>query len=337
VTKLGQVNLSRERLRRQFRAQMAHNPVWQFYRDVWRLIWEYRAFGLTILIVTVFQEFAALWPVNLLGQFIDRLETGELGSIVWLLLGASLFYPGLLRFNVALRHKMFYETDFQKRLEMVLKVSDHGGHAEMEAAGAAHTRVVNAVSGVTNAAYYVLGNFTPVIIKTIIVSGSLLGYNRLLGLVYLASLVIPAVMTILFNKLLRVLRDSNYSIISEVSGSGIRAISDKTNLPVRQRFLEAMQVRRKVLIALVYKDQFYVYLREVALVGSQFLVVFVALSLRDTIHITPGDFTKIFGYTAQVAASFISAASCLDAIISYSRAYHVYAVADAKTESSGQG
>jgi hypothetical protein len=92
-----------------------------------------------------------------------------------------------------------------------------------------------------------------------------------------------------------------------------------------------------VLIALVYKDQFYVYLREVALVGSQFLVVFVALSLRDTIHITPGDFTKIFGYTAQVAASFISAASCLDAIISYSRAYHVYAIADAKTESSGQG
>ena len=31
-----------------------------------------------------------------------------------------------------------------------------------------------------------------------------------------------------------------------------------------------MQIRKRVLIALVYKDQFYVYLREAALVGSQF-------------------------------------------------------------------
>ena len=153
MNKLGRINLSRERLSRRFSAQMAHSPVGRFYRDVWRLIWEYRFYSLAILVVTVLQEFAALWPVNLLGQFIDRLESGELGYVVWLLLGASLFYPGILRFNVSLRHKMFYETDFQKRLEMVLQVSDQGGHPEMESAAAAHTRVVNAVSGITNAAY----------------------------------------------------------------------------------------------------------------------------------------------------------------------------------------
>ena len=174
------------------------------------------------------------------------------------------------------------------------------------------------------------------IIKTIIVAGRLLEYNRLLGIVYLASMIIPAAMTIFFNKLLRVLRDSNYSIIGEVSGSGIRAISDKSNQSARQRFLEAMQIRKRVLIALVYKDQFYVYLREAALIGSQFVVVFLALGIRQQIGMTPGDFTKIFGYTAQVAASFISAASCLDAIISYSRAYHVYAIAEVKAEASGQ-
>jgi hypothetical protein len=39
---------------------------------------------------------------------------------------------------------------------------------------------------------------------------------------------------------------------------------------------------------------------------------------------TADDFARIFGYTAQVAAAFISAAACLDAIISYSRAYGVY-------------
>jgi hypothetical protein len=334
VRRFGRLNLSRERLAGRIRDGVAYNPVWQFYGDVWRLIWAYRAYSLAIFAVTIFQEFAALWPVSLLGQFIDRLESGDLGHIVWVLLGASLFYPGLLRFNVSLRHKMFYETDFRKRVEMVLKVSDQGGYPEMEAAGAAHTRVVNAVSGITNATYYVLGNFTPVIIKITIVAGSLLGYNRFLGLVYLASLLVPALMTILFNKLLRVLRDSQYSIIGEVSGSGIRAISDKNNPTVRRRFLEAMQIRKRVLISLIYKDQFYTYLREAALVGSQFAVVFLALGMRTQIGMTPGDFTKIFGYTAQVAASFISAASCLDAIISYSRAYHVYAIAKVTAETS---
>ncbi len=31
--------------------------------------------------------------------------------------------------------------------------------------------------------------------------------------------------------------------------------------------------------------------------------------------------------TAQVAAVFINAVACLDAIVSYSRAYHIYAAA----------
>jgi hypothetical protein len=43
--------------------------------------------------------------------------------------------------------------------------------------------------------------------------------------------------------------------------------------------------------------------------------------------LTPGDFTRIIGYTTQVAAAFITTASTLDAIVSYSRAYHIYAQA----------
>jgi hypothetical protein len=34
------------------------------------------------------------------------------------------------------------------------------------------------------------------------------------------------------------------------------------------------------------------------------------------------------GYTTQVAVAFIDTAACLDAIVSFSRAYHVYARAD---------
>jgi len=313
---------------------MQLNPGWQFVRDIIRLIVEYKWYSLAIFGVTIFQEFAALWPVNLLGQFIDRLGSEEVGNIVWLLLAASASYPGLLRANIILRHKMFYETDFKKRVELILQVSDQGNNPSMEAAGATHTRLLNAVAGITNAVYYVLGSFTPVIIKIVIVSGSLLHYNRLLGIVYLISLIIPAIMTILFNKKLRVLRDSQYSIMGEVSGAGILIISEKDNREARTKFLNTMRIRKNVLIELVSKDQFYIYLREAALVGSQFVVVFLALGMRTRIGITPGDFAKIIGYTAQVAGAFISAAACLDAIISYSRAYHVFVTANGSDKKS---
>jgi hypothetical protein len=46
--------------------------------------------------------------------------------------------------------------------------------------------------------------------------------------------------------------------------------------------------------------------------------------MRKTLHMTAGDFTRIIGYTAQVSVAFINAAACLDAVVSYSRAWHVY-------------
>ncbi|MHB0879051.1 MAG: hypothetical protein ACYC5O_23685, partial [Anaerolineae bacterium] len=190
--------------------------------DVWRLIWEYRWYSVAIFVVTIFQEAAALWPVNLLGQFIDRLATNDLGNVVWLFLLASAFYPALARGNVMLRHKMFYETDFRKTVELMLRVSDQTTGAGPEEAGATYTRTANAVSGLTNATYHVLGSLTPVIIKIAIVSASLLQYNRTLGLVYLATLLVPSIMTIIFNKWLRVLLDSQYSIVSDVSGAAIK-------------------------------------------------------------------------------------------------------------------
>ncbi|MGI6206840.1 MAG: hypothetical protein ACOYEW_01390 [Anaerolineae bacterium] len=319
------LNLRPARLRRLLQDELAVNPGWQFIADVSRLIWEYRYFSLAILVVTVFQEFAALWPVSLLGQFIDRLTVGDPDDIIWLLIGASLFYPAVVRANVILRHKLFYETDFRKMVELVLKVSDRGEYEDTEAAAAAYTRAANAVSGITNAAYHVLGSFTPVIIKIVIVSGSLLSYNQTLGLVYMLSLTIPTIMTVVFNRRLRVLLDSQYSVVSRVSGAGIKTISDRENMAARDKFQEAMGIRKGIYISLVNKGQFYLYAREAVLVGSQFLVVLLALSMRQRLGMTPGDFAKIIGYMAQVAAAFITAAACLDAIVSYSRAYHVYA------------
>jgi hypothetical protein len=51
--------------------------------------------------------------------------------------------------------------------------------------------------------------------------------------------------------------------------------------------------------------------------------------MRDRLGLTPGDFTRIAGYTTQVATAFIATASTLDAIISYSRAYHAFTEAHA--------
>ena len=324
---LGRIQLRARRVIERIQLQFAFNPLWQFVGNIAGLIWEYRWYSLAIFVVTILQEFAALWPVNLLGEFIDRLDSGDVGRTVWLLLAASVFYPGLVRANVILRHKMFYETDFRKRVELVLHVSDMGQWTDSEAAGAAYTKTVNAVSGITNAVYHILASFTPVIIKITIVSGNLLRYNRLLGLSYLGSLAIPGAMTLLFNKKLQVLRDSQYAVIGESSGLGIKVIAEKDNQGVRTKFLDVMRVRTNVFISLLTRGQAFLYVREAALVGSQFLVVFLALSMRTRLNMTAGDFTKIVGYTAQVAAAFISAAACLDAIVSYSRAYHIYAAA----------
>jgi hypothetical protein len=118
--------------------------------------------------------------------------------------------------------------------------------------------------------------------------------------------------------------DTQYSIVSDVQGAGIKVIHAREDQSPRDRFREIMHTRKIVLQTLVYKNQIFTYLREAALVGSQFAVVFIALAMREQIGMTAGDFTKIFGYTAQVAAAFITAAACLDAIISYSRAYGVY-------------
>lgn len=306
------------------RREYGRSPNWQFAMAVWGLIWEYRWYGLAILAVTGLQEVAALWPVSLLGDFVDRLEGGNFGNVVWLLLGASLLHPAIVRGNVMLRHVVFYETDMQKRVELTLALRDRGAYADGEAAGAANARVANAVSGITNAAYHVLGSFTPVIIKITVVAARLLAYNRLLGLTYLASLVVPTLMTVFFNNWLRVLRDGQYSVINKVEGLVIRTLTSAQNTETVHAFKAIMSDRKSILVTLVNKSQFSLYVRHAALVGSQFLVVFLALAMRTRLGLTPGDFTRIVGYTTQVAGAFLEAVACLDAIVSYSRAYHVY-------------
>ena len=310
---------------RRIERELMADPSWQFARDIGRLIWGHKWHSLAILLVTILQEFSALWPVNLLGDFVDRLRTGELGNVVWLLMGASVLYPAILRGNVILRHKLFYETDYKTRVELTLGLAQETGHEDVGAAGAANSRVANAVGGITNATYHVLGNFTPVIIKITVVSASLLAYNRSIGLVYLGSLIVPVMMTVFFNGWLRVLRDAQYSVISRAEGAGTKVITVKDKETEGKKFTEIMRERRDILFALVTKHQISLFIRQGALVGSQFIVVFLALGLRNRINLTPGDFTKIVGYTTQVAAAFIETAACLDAIVSYSRAYHIYA------------
>jgi hypothetical protein len=323
---MGPIDISPGRLAKRILQNMKLDPNWQFARDIGRLIAEYRWYSLAILCVTVVQELAALWPVNLLGDFVDRLETGNLGNVVLLLMGASVLAPAIMRGNIILRHKMFYETDFQKRVELILE-SSSSASADAEAAGATNTRIANAVSGITNATYYVLGNFTPIIIKITVVFGNLMAYNRILGITYLASLIIPTVMTIAFNNWLKVLRDAQYSVMSRADGTATKFFASQDKQAVSSKVREVMAERKNILIALVSKHQISLFVRQAALIGSQFLVVFIALASRQQLGLTAGDFTKIVGYTTQVAAAFIETAACLDAIVSHSRAYHVYAQA----------
>ena len=301
-----------------------YTPSGQFVTAVGRLVWQYRAYSVAIFLVTIVQEFAALWPVNLLGEFIDRLGTGDLGRTVWLLLLASLLYPALLRGNTILRHMMFYETDYRMMVELVLAASDSGEHTP-ETAGSAYTRLANAVAGIINATYHVLGSFTPVVIKIVIVGGSLLQYSRLLGLVYVASLGVPAVLTIVANSRMRRLRDAQYAVGSEVSGVAMKAMAGRDDLDARAEFEGRIKEQTGLLQRLLTSSQLFVYSREAVLVGSQFIVVFMALAMRSRLGITAGDFARIIGYTTQVAAAFIGAASTLDSVVSFSRAYHVYA------------
>jgi len=326
---MGWVALGPRRVIARLDALWGSDRNWQFARAVGRLIWEYRRYALAILGVTVLQELSALAPVRLLGLFVDRLSGGELGNVVWLFFGASLLAPTVARANVILRHKMFYETDFSQRVQLTLEETARMAGADTEAAAEANSRVANAVSGITNAAYHVLGSFTPVIIKITVVAVSLIAYNRLLGATYIASLIVPVVLTVVFNDRLRVLRDTQYSVISRLEGAGVRVITQGDDA-AKERFRRTMRERANVHFSLLARHQVFLLLRQLALVGSQFVVVFLALFLRERIGLTPGDFTMIIGYTTQVAAAFIEAAACLDAIVSYSRAYHVYVDAHGK-------
>lgn len=313
------------RIVRQVGLRLRAHQGWEFFEDVGRLIWEFRLYGLMILGVTIGQEIVALWPVQLLGQFVDRLSTGEaLGSVVLLFMGASLLYPAIVRGNVILRHKMFYEAELRKRVELTLQVADEADPKDPESAGAAHTSLTQAVSAVTNASYHILGSFTPVIIKIFVVGVRLVDYSSILGMAYVASLVVPLALTLLFNNRLRVLRDNQYSVISRTSGTGIKTILEKDNGEVRNRFLDTMRERTNILFSLMARSQSFLYIREAALIGSQFLVVFLALGLREQLGLTPGDFTQVVGYTGQVAVAFLNAVSFVDSIFSHSRAYHVY-------------
>jgi hypothetical protein len=223
---------------------------------------------------------------------------------------------------------MFYETDFKKRVELTLRVCARGGEVDLEEAAAANSRIANAVSGITNAAYHVLGSFTPVVIKIVVVSGSLMTYNSLLGAVYVGSLVVPFAMTFGFNAMLRVFWDAQFSMTARSEGVVMRTLTGLLSEEQEKRFLAVMMEKKDILIEVVARNQVFLYLREAALVGSQFLVVFLALGMRSQLGLTAGDFTRLVGYTGQVALAFINAAASLDAVVSHSRAYHVYAQAD---------
>lgn len=329
----GRLDLSPKRLANSFVQRLKTAQTWPFWRDVGRLIWQDRLGSLAVIVATVLQEYAALLPVNLLGKFVDQLALGDVGVTVWLFLGASILYPAILHGNTILRHALFYGEEYRQRVAMILQVVDAGECAgNVEKAGASHTLITNAVSGVANAVYYLLGSFTPVIVKVFVVSGQLLRYNAQLGWAYVASLSIPLVMTFVFNKKLQVLRDTQYSVMGEGIGAGVKVLTDQASDTTAQRYREVLNERKNVILALQIRSQSFITIRELSLIGSQMLVVLLALGMRVRAGLTPGDFTRIIGYTTQVAAAFIGAASVLDAIVSSSRAYHVYSTAHPQAE-----
>ncbi len=314
----------RPRIREALRAAR-DRPGVQFAADVWTMIWQHRWFSVAILGVTVLQEVSALWPVNALGQFIDRLQSGDVTKSLVLLVTTSVLSLGVMRFNVILRHKVFYQTDFQSRVEMTLRLPSAA--EDVEEAGKVNSRIATAVGSITNAAYNVLGSFAPVFVKVTVVAGSLLAYNNVLGWSFLASLVLPILLTAAYNRWQRRLRDHQYAVVTRAEGIGTRLISTPGHYGARTRFMRLMRERRDVLFTIVGRSQLSLYVREVSLLLSQMLVVVLALSMRQRLHMTAGDFTRIIGYTAQVSVAFINAAACLDAVVSYSRAWHVYAEA----------
>ena len=286
------------------------------------MLWQYRWLSLVILAVTVLQEITALWPVNALGHFIDRLQSEDIIQSFMILIATSVVAPGVARLNVIIRHKLFYQTDFQSRIEMTLRLPTAAQN--VEDAGKVNSRIANAVGSITNAAYHVLGSFTPVIVKVVVVSASLLAYNSVLGWSFIASLSLPITITIAYNVWQRRLRDHQYSAVSRAEGIGTRLISAPDHGGAKTRFLRLMRERRDVLFTIVARSQLSLYVREIGLLASQFLVVGLAISMRKSLGLTAGDFTRVIGYTAQVSVAFINAAACLDAVVSYSRAWHVY-------------
>jgi len=306
-------------------ARIRNSTHWHFFVGGMRLLWDYRGYSLTSLGLTILQEIVALWPAKLLGQFVDRLQTGELGNVVWLFMGASVLYPIVLRINVIISNKMFYEMELQKRIEWLERVGlrrDCAGDAEK--AGSAVVTITNAVSAMCHLAFYSVRSVAPIFVKVIAVCSALLAYSRVLGLTYLASLAIPIAMTISYNKRMRALRDTQYSLAGESNGAGVKTMIEGKNEETRNRFLQIMVKRRNVLFALLAKSQIATFLRTTVLTGSQFVVVFIALAMRQQLGLTPGDFTTIVGYTSQVATATLGAASVIDTIIDLSRAYTVY-------------
>ncbi len=305
--------------------RMRGTTDWHFFAGAMQLLWEYRRYSIPSMALTIVQEIAALWPARLLGQFVDRLQTGDPGEVVWLFFGASILYPLLLRTNVIISNRMFYAMELEKRLEWTTRVGKSAQCADdAEKAGNAIIRIVNAVSAMAHMAFYSVRSIAPIFVKVIAVSSALLAYSRTLGLVYLASLSIPLAMTIRYNRRMRALRDRQYEVVSEVTGSAVKALAEHKNPEPRARFLEVMIERRRVLFALLAKSQIANFGRQTVLVGSQFIVVFLALAMRHDLGLTPGDFTTIFGYTGQVAAAVLGAASVYDTIVGLTRAYTVY-------------
>jgi len=295
-------------------------------------IWRYKWMSVLIIIVTIFQELAALWPANLLGSFIDSLSDDPY-KMVWLLIGSWFLSPAIRRGNVVLRHYLFFRTEEEEREDLTLKEARRDQQVSAKGASEAHTRVVQAASAVSNTTHHVLGSFAPVLIKILVVSGSILSYNKILGMVYLATLAVPLTATLIFNNKLRVLRDKELNVISQGSGAGVNTIANGAGNGSLRELKQVLRERRNVRFLLTAKSQLFLYARETMLVASQALIILLMLKMRDSIGLTPGDFTKITMYMFQVAMAFINAVSFMDSVISCSRAYRMFE--NGKNEKTG--
>lgn len=296
----------------------------RFLRDVFRLLWQYRGLSVLVLGVTIGQELSSLWPYSSLGKCVDKFQSKEIFLAVVVFVLANGVHLLVSSLSGILRNTLKFDLECFLRIKLVSEEGGKGIWRDAKGAGRVNTLILNAISGLVQAADYLLGSFIPVLIKIGVVSADFMRYSWLLALAYLLSLLIPGAITIYINRKLLKLRDLQYKTDSLAGGEGVQTLLGSNSEGHNQALRDSTQERKRVQISLTVSSQVLNLLRTLSLAGSQLIVIFLAVYRRQELGLTAGDFTRLINYMVQVAGSFLGVASMIDALATFSRAHATY-------------